>query len=139
MHAKIDTFLATLPFINVPKEKKSSSPKSPPPVQSKSRGGGGMDAFAECDEEDEDEDEDESGGGGSKKVEEEEPEDSNSDSDSEDDEHGGLGMLSSVCKYEAFKENEPIFCEGELGDKVRSEAKRRAEMAGVQDVDVRRR
>jgi len=33
-------------------------------------------------------------------------------------EHEGLGMLSSVCKYEAFNEGEPIFCEGEYGDKL---------------------
>ncbi|GMH77366.1 hypothetical protein TrRE_jg3185 [Triparma retinervis] len=30
----------------------------------------------------------------------------------------GLGMLSSVCKYEAFGKGEPIFCEGEYGDKL---------------------
>jgi CRP-like cAMP-binding protein len=29
-----------------------------------------------------------------------------------------LGMLSSVCKYEAFSRDEPIFCEGEYGDKL---------------------
>ena len=33
-------------------------------------------------------------------------------------EHDGLGMLSSVCKYQAFSEGEPIFCEGEYGDKL---------------------
>ncbi len=36
----------------------------------------------------------------------------------EDDEHEGLGMLSSVCKYEAFEKGEPIFVEGEVGDKL---------------------
>ncbi|GMH55540.1 hypothetical protein TL16_g01932 [Triparma laevis f. inornata] len=101
MHAKIDNFLSQLPFIKVPKKIK---PKSP--VQQKARN---IDAFAE---EDEDEDEDESNN--SNKVSEEQ-DDSDSDSDSE---HGGLGMLSSVCKYEAFQEGEPIFCEGEVGDKL---------------------
>jgi CRP-like cAMP-binding protein len=34
------------------------------------------------------------------------------------EEHEGLGMLSSVCKYEAFNAGEPIFFEGDKGDKL---------------------
>ena len=36
----------------------------------------------------------------------------------EDDEHGGLGMLSCICRYEAFDAGRAIFCEGDLGDKL---------------------
>ncbi|GMH75066.1 hypothetical protein TrST_g4995 [Triparma strigata] len=98
MHAKIDNFLSQLPFIKIPKKPKKNSPV---------KVNRAIDAFVE--EEGEEEDEDEDGN-------QENPADS--DSDEEDKEHGGLGMLSSVCKYEAFQEGDPIFCEGEVGDKL---------------------
>jgi CRP-like cAMP-binding protein len=38
--------------------------------------------------------------------------------DNGDTEHNGLGILSSVCKYEAYDCGEPIFVEGDIGDKL---------------------